>query len=246
MRSANPALNAGTFAGVPHVVGEEAMTLNGAINCTALMLVLLMASAAYTWHQVMDGQFGYLSPFYFGGLFGGMLCVVVAGFKKEWSPVLAPLYAILEGFVLGGLSSFFELRYQGIVIQAVGLTFTTAFALLLAYRSGLIEVTQNFRLGVFAATGGIALFYMLTMVLGFFGIKMPLLNDFSLFGIILSGFVVIVAALNLVMDFDFIEHGVRQGVPKYMEWYAALGLMVTLVWLYIEFLRLLAKLRSRR
>jgi uncharacterized YccA/Bax inhibitor family protein len=158
----------------------------------------------------------------------------------------APIYALLEGLFLGGISAIFEAQYPGIVIQAVSLTFGTLFCLLLAYRSGIIKVTENFKLGVAAATGGIALIYLATLVLGLFGVRMPFIHESGLIGIGFSLFVVVIAALNLVLDFDFIESGAKSGAPKYMEWYAAFGLMVTLIWLYIEILRLLAKLRSRR
>jgi uncharacterized YccA/Bax inhibitor family protein len=157
----------------------------------------------------------------------------------------APLYAVLEGLFLGGISALYELKFQGIVIQAVALTFGTLAALLLAYKSRLIKVTENFKLGVVAATGGIALVYLISIGLGFFGIRMPYLHDSGPIGIGISVFIVIVAALNLVLDFDFIEQGAAQGAPKYMEWYAAFGLLVTLIWLYLEILRLLAKVRRR-
>ena len=152
---------------------------------------------------------------------------------------------MLEGLFIGAVSALYEVRYPGIVMQAVGLTFGTLIALLLAYRSGVIRVTDNFRLGVVAATGGIALFYFATMILGFFGVQFPSIYGAGPLGIGVSVFVVIIAALNLVLDFDFIESGARAGAPKYMEWYGAFGLMVTLVWLYLEILRLLSKLRSR-
>ena len=173
-----------------------------------------------------------------------MLAIVTA-FKKEWSPVTAPLYALVEGFFLGAISALYNHLYEGIVMQAVMLTFGTLFALLLAYRSGLVKATENFKLGVVAATGGIALVYLATIALSFFNIQIPLIHESGLIGIGFSLFVIVIAALNLVLDFDFIETGVEQGAPKYMEWYGAFGLMVTLVWLYIEFLRLLAKLQSR-
>ena len=176
---------------------------------------------------------------------GGFVAALVTVFKKEWAPVTAPLYALVEGFFLGAISAMYNFMYEGIVLQAVMLTFGTLFALLFAYRSGLIKATENFKLGVVAATGGIALVYLATIVLGFFGVSIPLIHESGLVGIGFSLFVVVIAALNLVLDFDFIETGVEQGAPKYMEWYGAFGLMVTLVWLYIEFLRLLSKLQSR-
>jgi uncharacterized YccA/Bax inhibitor family protein len=180
-----------------------------------------------------------------GGI-GGFIAALVTIFKKEWSPITAPIYALLEGLALGGISAVFELRYPGIAMQAVGLTFGTLFVLLLAYHSGLIPVTEKFKLGVVAATGGIAVFYLVEFVLGFFGVHFAAINGSGLLGIGFSVVVVIVAALNLVLDFDFIESGVNAGAPKYMEWYGAFGLIVTLVWLYLEILRLLAKLNSRK
>jgi uncharacterized YccA/Bax inhibitor family protein len=181
----------------------------------------------------------------FGGLIGGFIFAMITIFKKEWAPVTAPAYALLEGLALGGISAFFELRYPGIAIQAVGLTFATLFTLLTAYRFGLIPVTQKFRLGIVAATGGIAVFYLLEMVLGLFGIHFTSINGSGAIGIGFSLIVVVVAALNLVLNFDVIERGVQYGAPKYMEWYGAFGIMVTLVWLYLEILNLLAKLNRR-
>jgi uncharacterized YccA/Bax inhibitor family protein len=185
-------------------------------------------------------------PYLIGGLLGGFVVALVTVFKKNWAMVTAPIYALLEGLVLGALSAVFEARFPGIVIQAVGLTFGTLFALLMAYKSGLIKATENFKLGVVAATGGIALVYLASLALGFFGVSIPFIHGSGPIGILFSLFVVVIAALNLVLDFDFIEGGAAAGAPKYMEWYAAFGLLVTLIWLYIEILRLLAKLRSRR
>ena len=153
---------------------------------------------------------------------------------------------ITREIACGGISVVFEASYPGIVSQAIFLTFGTLGALLMAYRSGLIRATENFKLGVVAATGGIALVYLASMVLGFFGMSVPLIHSSGMFGILFSVFVVVIAALNLVLDFDFIEQGVERGAPKYMEWYGAFGLMVTLVWLYLEILRLLVKLNDRR
>jgi len=167
-------------------------------------------------------------------------------FKKTWAPVTTPAYAVLEGLALGGISLGFEARYPGLVSQAVFLTFGTLGALLMAYRSGLVKATENFKLGIFAATGGIALVYLVSMVLGIFGKSIPMIHSSGTVGIVFSLVVVGVAALNLVLDFDFIEQGAAQGAPKYMEWYGAFGLLVTLVWLYLELLRLLSKLQDRR
>ncbi len=247
MRTANPALNDKTFQNIGIVVPQsEAMTLQGTVNKTAIMLLLVIAGAAYTWSLFIEGNMEGMSMWMIGGALGGFVMSLVTIFKKEWSAVTAPLYALLQGFFLGALSSIMEFQFPGIVIQAVALTFGVAGSLLVAYRSGLIKATENFKLGVFAATGGIALVYLITIVLGFFNIQMPFIHESGMIGIGFSLFVVIIAALNLVLDFDFIEKGAEQGVPKFMEWYAAFGLMVTLIWLYIEILRLLSKLNSRK
>jgi uncharacterized YccA/Bax inhibitor family protein len=250
MRSGNPALKESTFLdlGSGTVVSRAsgAMTLNGTINKTGLLLVLAVITAAFAWNQVEITEQGMTGGLYvWGGLIGGFILAMVTVFKKEWAPVTAPMYALVEGLFLGGISAVFEARYPGIAFQGVLLTFGTLFALLFAYRSGLIKATENFKLGVVAATGGIALVYLATIVLGFFGVEIPMIHGNGIVGIGFSLFVVVIAALNLVLDFDFIETGVERGAPKYMEWYGAFGLMVTLVWLYIEFLRLLSKLQSR-
>ncbi len=250
IRSGNPALKESTFLdlGSGTVVSRDAgaMTLNGTVTKTGLLLVLAVITATFAWLQVSTpaGIANY-GIYAWGGAIGGLVLALVTIFKKEWSPVTAPLYALVEGFFLGAISAVFEMRFPGIVFQAVLLTFGTLFALLFAYRSGLIKATENFKLGVVAATGGIALVYLATIVLGFFNINIPMIHESGIVGIGFSLFVVVIAALNLVLDFDFIENGVEQGAPKYMEWYGAFGLMVTLVWLYIEFLRLLSKLQSR-
>jgi uncharacterized YccA/Bax inhibitor family protein len=186
-----------------------------------------------------------VSAWTIGGAIAGFVIALVTVFKKNWAAVTAPLYALAEGLFLGGLSAIFESMYPGIVIQAVSLTFGTLVCLLLAYRSGMIKATENFKLGIVAATGAIGLIYLVTMGLGLFGIRMPFIHESGIVGIGFSLFVVVIAALNLVLDFDFIENGAAQGAPKYMEWFAAFGLMVTLIWLYVEILRLLSKLRSR-
>ena len=256
IRSGNPALKESTFLdlGSGTVVSRDAgaMTLNGTVNKTGILLLLSVLTAAFAWTQsVVTGPDGtaMVAPgvtiYALGGAIGGFILAMVTVFKKTWSPVTAPLYALVEGFFLGAISAVFELKYPGIVFQAVVLTFGTLGALLAAYRSGLIRATENFKLGVVAATGGIALVYLVSMGLRLFGKDIPLIHESGLVGIGFILFVVVIAALNLVLDFDFIESGVEAGAPKYMEWYGAFGLMVTLVWLYIEFLRLLAKLQSR-
>ena len=251
MRSGNPALKESTFLdlGSGSVVRRDAdaMTLNGTVNKTAFLLVLTLLGAMFTWGKFFaSGGTANLMPYVLGGAIGGLVVALVTVFKKEWSPVTAPLYAGLEGLFIGAVSAMFELRFPGIVMQAAALTFGTLGALLLAYRSGLIKATENFKLGVFAATGGIALLYLVNIGMRLFGFEgMGFIHESSWIGIAFSGFVVVIAALNLVLDFDFIEQGVEHGAPKYMEWYGAFGLIVTLVWLYIEFLRLLSKLQSR-
>lgn len=251
MRSGNPALKEATFLdlGSGTVVRRDgdAMTLTGTVNKTGLLLLLCVITATFAWSQIQftaDGAVG-AGPYVWGGAIGGLVLALITTFKPAWAPVTAPLYALVEGFFLGAISAMYNHLYEGIVLQAVMLTFGTLFALLFAYRSGLIRATENFKLGVAAATGGIALLYLVTMGLGLFGIRIPYIHESGLIGIGFSLFVVVIAALNLVLDFDFIESGVEQNAPKYMEWYGAFGLMVTLVWLYVEFLRLLAKLQSR-
>ena len=244
MRTSNPTLNDKVFRGVPLAWGEG-MTLQGTINKTGILLLCAMAGAAWTWHLFFaEHSFAAVSSMMWLGLLGGMVLALVTVFKMQWSPITAPLYAVAEGLALGGISATFELRFPGIAIEAVSLTFGTLLVLLMAYKSGMIRVTQKFRLGVVAATGAIMLFYIVQMVLGFFGVHFAAINGSGPIGIGISLVIVAVAALNLVLDFDFIERGVQSGAPKYMEWYGAFGLMVTLVWLYIEMLNLLAKLRS--
>lgn len=252
MRSGNPALKDSTFldlaSGTVVSGSSEAMSINGTVNKTGLLLLLSIITAAYAWSQIQFdssgvavGGMGYV----WGGAIGGFILAMVTVFKKEWSPITAPMYALVEGLFLGGISAVYSHLYDGIVLQAVMLTAGTLFALLFAYRTGLIKATENFKMGVVAATGGIALIYLATIVLRMFNINIPYIHDSGLIGIGFSLFVIVIAALNLVLDFDFIETGVERGAPKYMEWYGAFGLMVTLVWLYVEFLRLLSKLQSR-
>ena len=257
MRSGNPALNANTFQNVERAGAGEVMTLQGTVNKTFVMLFLLVMSASFVWGKVIQPAapaFGdtpvaspaaIVGPLMMLGLFGGFIIAMVTVFKKQWAPITAPIYALLEGLAIGGISAIFEMRFPGIVMQAVALTFGTLFCLLLAYKSGFVRATENFKLGVTAATGAICLIYLVNMVMGFFGASIGMINSSGPIGIAFSLIVVGIAALNLVMDFDFIEHGAEMGLPKYMEWFGAFGLMVTLIWLYIEILHLLAKLQSR-
>ena len=244
MKTSNPALGENTFREVSGIAGDT-MTISGTVNKAGVLLLLCVASAAWTWNRFFaTGDPSSVAPMMLIGGIGGFILAMVTIFKKQWAGVTAPLYALAKE-VLGGISAMFELKYKGIAIQAVMLTFGTLVAMLLVYRSGLIKVNDKFRIGVVAATGGIALFYLAQFVLGFFGITFHTINSGSPIGIGFSLLVVGIAALNLVLDFDLIEQGARYNAPKYMEWYSAFALMVTLVWLYLEVLRLLSKFRSR-
>ncbi len=240
IKSANPALNKKTFASYYQTgTSDKAMTIEGTVNKTAILLGCVLLTAYYAW---TNPSMNSLWPL---GAIGGLILAFITIFKKEWAGITAPLYALCEGLFLGGISLMFESRFPGIVMNAVMLTFGTLGALLLAYRSGLIKVTENFKLGIVAATGGIFFLYLSSWIMGMFGIRMSFLHNSSLLSIGISFVIVIIAALNLVLDFDFIEHGAEVGAPKFMEWYGAFGLMVTLIWLYIEILHLLSKLQSR-
>ena len=244
MRSGNPVLKDSTFQ-QPFGIAGDRMTLAGTVNKTAMLLAMTLITAAYTWGRFMESRdASTISGLLLLGAVGGLVVAMITVFKKTAAPYTAPIYALLQGLALGGISATLEVRFPGIVIQAVALTFGTLFSLLAAYRSGLIKVTENFKLGVVAATGGIFLLYLVSFVMGFFGRSIGFIHNSGTIGILFSGFVVVIAALNLVLDFDFIESGVEQGAPKYMEWYGAFGLIVTLLWLYLEILRLLTKLRD--
>lgn len=243
-RTANPALNDQAFRGQGIALGE-AMTLQGTVNKTGILLICAVASAAWTWHLFLNSPES-VGPLALIGVIGGLIVAFATIFKKEWAPVTAPLYALLEGLVLGSVSALINVRFPGLPIQAVLLTFGTLVAMLMLYSSRVIRVNDQFRIGVFAATGGIALFYLLEMVLGFFHIQFLAVNGSGPIGIGFSLLVVGIAALNLVLDFDLIENGVAAGAPKYMEWYGGFALLITLIWLYFEMLRLLSKLNSRR
>jgi uncharacterized YccA/Bax inhibitor family protein len=240
LRSGNPALGKKTFENLTNTSGGV-MTLEGAVNKTAISLCLLMLAAYYTYTKQ---DLSLIWP----GFIGGLIVAVITIFKKEWSPITVPIYAVLEGLALGGISAVYSHEYTGIVQQAIFLTFGIFATLLFAYKTKVIKPTENFKLGVFAATGGIAIVYLASFVMSMFGgggLSVMDPSNSSLMSIGFSLFVVVIASLNLVMDFDFIEEGAEQGAPKYMEWYGAFGLLVTLIWLYLEILRLLSKLSSR-
>ncbi len=220
------------------------MTLEGAVNRTIVLLGILGLAATWTWGMAVRGN-----PAVQGviglGVIGGLVVALVTIFRQRWAPVTAPLYAALEGLALGGISGVVHVQYRRLPLQALALTAGTLLCLLLAYRSGLIRATENFRLGVVSATGAVALLYLVSIGMRFFGMEMPLLHEATPMGIGLSLVIVAIAALNLVLDFDSIEKGAEAGLPRYMEWYAGFGLLVTLVWLYLEILRLLTKLQRR-
>jgi len=244
LRSTNPILKERAFAGA--IPTGETMTIQGTVNKTGLLLLFVVATAAWTWGLAHSETPEAAYPWMLGGLVGGLVVALVTIFKKEWSPISAPIYALLEGLVLGGISAIFDKSYPGIAMQAISLTFGVTFAMLLAYKFRIVQATRGFKLGVIAATGGIAIVYLISMVMSlFFHTQMSFLYAATPLGIGISLFVVIIASLNLIIDFDMIETGARMGAPKYMEWYGAFGLMVTLIWLYMEILRLLSKVRRR-
>ena len=247
LKTSNPAFAGKTFTvnGVAAGYGP-AMTISGTVNKAGILMLCVVATAAYAWNQFFTQGASAVGGYIMIGAFGGFIAAMVTVFKKEWSPITAPIYALLEGLFLGSLSAMLEIRYPGIAIEAVAATFGTCICMLLAYRSGLIRPTQKFTIGVIAATGGIAAVYFISMILSLFHVQVPGIFGSGPIGILFSIAVVIIASLNLILDFGMIEEGASRGAPKYMEWYGAFGLMVTLVWLYLEIIRLLSKLRDRR
>lgn len=239
MRTSNPAFNQKAIQSMA-THSDNAMTVQGAVNKTMIMLGCLFLSAGWVWTRAAT-----FMPYLWPAAIGGLILAFIIIFNKTMAPVLAPIYAVVEGLLIGALSAMFEAMYPGIVIQAVGLTFGILLALLVLYSSGVIKVTAGFRRGVIIATGGIFIYYLFCFILRFFNVQITLLNDSGPLGIAFSVFVVVIASLNLTLDFDFIERGAHAGAPKYMEWYGAFGLIVTLVWLYMEILRLLSKLNRR-
>jgi uncharacterized YccA/Bax inhibitor family protein len=252
MRSGNPALSDAMFGRLSEQADASGstMTVRGTVSKTLILLGLCVGTACFTWSMVWKAVEGAapaatVYPWMMGGMIAGFVLALATCFVPTWASITAPLYAAAQGLFLGGLTAVFEMRYPGIALQGVSATFGTLFAMLMAYQTGLIKATENFKLGVIAATGGIAVLYLVGFVLSFFGMGIPFIHEPNWFGIGFSVFVVIIAALNLVLDFDFIENAASRGAPKHLEWYGAFGLMVTLVWLYIEILRLLSKLNSR-
>lgn len=252
MQSGNPALSGDVFrpyqssyTGPRDLVDEvEAMTVEGTAVKTGILLSLAVLTAGFTWNQLLVGGQAAM-PWMMGGLIGGLIFAVATIFKPNWSPITAPAYALFEGVFLGGISAMYSAMYEGIVVQAVALTFGTMVTMLVVYGTGLVRVTEKFRAGVAAATFGVLLVYGISLLMNLFGAPVPYIHESGIVGIGFSLVVVGIAALNLVLDFDFIERAAEAQAPKAMEWYGAFGLMVTLVWLYLEILRLLSKLSSR-
>ena len=251
LKSGNPTLTQKIFNTTLSDQQQGVMTARGAINKFGFLFLMVIAGAAYTWHLFYQGKTDTVMTLMLVGVFGGLITAIVIAFKRTWAPFLAPLYGILEGLFIGAISAIindqFKESYPGIVMQAVGLTMGVAIAMFLLYNFRIIQATQKFKSIVMTATAGIAIFYLITIVLRMFGVEIGFMNfgDNSALGIGISLFVVAIAALNLIMDFDMIEQGAEMGAPKYMEWYCAFGLMVTIVWLYIEMLKLLSRLGSR-
>ena len=242
-KTGNPILRTKAFT-QPGVIGGDRATIAGTIGKSVIMLVLLTLTAGWVWSRFFEtGSPEAVMPYVLGGVIGGLVFALATSFKPNWAPITAPLYAICEGFAIGGISALFESRYPGIVIQAVGLTLATAFGMLTLYRTGIIKVTDRFKRMLFAATSGILIFYLVTWVVSLFGVDTSALFGHSSLSIGISLVIVAIAAFNLVLDFDIIARQSAMGAPRFMEWYGAFALMVTLVWLYLEILRLLGNTR---
>ena len=229
---------------------QGTMSVRGAINKFGFLMLMVIAGAAYNWHMFEQGQTNTMYILLMTGVFGGLITALAISFKPNWASYLAPLYGLLEGLFIGGISAVmnaaFAKQYPGLVMQAVGLTFGVAIAMFLLYNFRIIKATEKFKSVIIASTLGIGIFYLLTMVFRLFGVNVSFMYDSSWLSIGISLFVVAIAALNLIMDFDMIEQGAERGAPKFMEWYGAFGLLVTMVWLYLEILRLLSKLASNK
>lgn len=246
MRSSNPAMTGRIFEKVGQVsAGSSAMTINGTINKVGIMLLLVIAAAAYTWTMVMGTEPGRAGTLAMVGAIGGFITALVTVFRPQSSAISAPIYAILEGLFLGAISAIINAMYPGVAFQAVLLTIGTLFTMLFLYRSGRIRATPRFRRGVLMATGAVFFAYLISWIMALLGMPVGFIHSSGPVGILINLAIIVIAALNLIMDFDFIERGSQMGAPKYMEWYGAFGLMVTLIWLYIEFLRLLSRFAGR-
>jgi len=220
----------------------EIMTIKGTVNKSIILFFVLLIFASLSWKLAASGS-SLLNSLLWPSVIVGFVLAIVTIFAKKYAMYTAPLYAAAEGFFLGAISMVYNFIYPGIIVQAVLLTAGILGFMLFAYKTGMIKATQKFRSGVIIATGGIALVYLISFILNMFGISMPYIHDGGPIGIGISLFIVVIAALNLILDFSFIEEASHSNAPKYMEWYAAFGLMVTLIWLYLEILRLLGKIR---
>jgi uncharacterized YccA/Bax inhibitor family protein len=247
MASANPAMNEAVYQRAGYAdTPTGVMTLQGSVLKTAILIVILLVAAAYTWSQALAGAAPAAYGWLLVGSVGGLITAFVTIFFPKASPITAPIYAALEGLFLGAISAIFEAMYPGLVMQAIGLSIGVLAVMLFVYGTGIIRATEKFKIGVVAATGAICLVYVVDMIVSFFGTRLPFIHESGMVGIGFSLVVVVIAALNLILDFDFIERGVQVQAPKYMEWYGGFSLLVTLVWMYLEILRLLAKLRGSR
>ena len=243
MKTVNPLLNKNFFGGTVKGATKHT-TIEGTLNRTLLLLLLLIGVSFFSW-QISSAVPTLGVLLLWVGLIGGLIIALVTVFKKEWAAITAPVYAGFEGLFLGSISQWFEAAFQNIVLQAVLITFAVALAMLLLYRTRIIKVTKTFRIVVVAATFGIMLVYLASILLNLFGSGVPYIHESGPLGIGFSLFVLGIASLNLFLDFDFIEKAAQHKMPKYMEWFGAFALLVTIIWIYIETLRLLAKLRSR-
>ncbi len=253
-KSSNPVFGQQVFSRSYSDTSEGVMTINGTVNKTGMMLAIVIFAALFTWNKFFaaynpnlpEAAFSSVKLWLIGGAIGGFVTALITAFRPQSAAVSAPVYAVFQGLFLGGISAFFEAMYPGLVMRAVTLTFGVFLVMLFLFRSGTIRATGKFRMGVLAATGGIALVYLVSFIAGLFGANLNFLYGSGTIGIGFSLVVVVIAALNLILDFDMIERSASAGAPKYMEWYGAFGLMVTLIWLYLEMLRLLAKFASSR
>lgn len=250
-KSGNPTLTQKMFDKSVQIEAsmQGTMSVRGTINKFGFLMIMVIAGAAYSWHLFDEGQLSTVNTLLFVGIFGGLITAIAISFKPNWASYLAPLYGLLEGLFIGAISAIlnkaFAEKYPGLIMQAVGLTFGVAISMFLLYNFRVIKATEKFKSVIISATFGILIFYVLTRILGWFGVNVGFMYDSSMLSIGISLFVVAIAALNLILDFDMIEQGAERGAPKFMEWYGAFGLLVTLVWLYLEILRLLSKLGSR-
>jgi uncharacterized YccA/Bax inhibitor family protein len=255
-RTSNPALNDKTFAperlhtltgGVPtDQAWRSVMTLDGVVMKSLVLLVLLVGGAAFGYTATETSELGVQLPgWIIPALLVALGVAIATIFRPLWARFTAPIYAVLEGAVLGAISAAYEFRFDGIVLQAVGLTIGVFVLMLVLYGTGTVRPTEKFRAGVIAATGAVMLVYFVSIIFRVFGSEVPMIHESGPVGILFSLAVVAIASMNLILDFDFIEKGVNNGAPKALEWYAGFGLLVTIVWLYLELLRLLSKLRSR-